>query len=131
MLDMIMQQNTTIKPLNQNKMTAKLKKQEGIGFQTIDSSDYYLTLNEKIYHTNPLTLGMLIIEGKGGGVLSYKNCHEIKLTNPNSNEWDVEIEMESNLHIGEVADDSYPKGFPTQKPKLDADGCLILKHKSE
>lgn len=42
-------------------------------------------------------------------------------------EWNVEVEMESNLHIGEVADDSYPKGFPTQKTKLDADGCLILK----
>jgi hypothetical protein len=42
-------------------------------------------------------------------------------------EWDVIIEMESNLHIGEVVDDSYPKDFPTEKPKLDADGCLILK----
>jgi hypothetical protein len=43
------------------------------------------------------------------------------------NEWEVGIEMESNLHIGEVVDDSYPIDFPTQKPKLDADGCLILK----
>ena len=112
-------------------MTAKLIKQEGMGFQTIDLSEYHLKLNGKIYHTNPLTLAMLTVEGVGGGALSYKNCHEIKLTNPYSNEWEVDIEMESNLHTGEVVDDSYPKGFPTQKPKLDADGCIILKLKSE
>ena len=32
-------------------------------------------------------------------------------------EWNVDIEMESNLRIGEVVDGSYPKDFPTQKPK--------------
>lgn len=42
-------------------------------------------------------------------------------------EWDVEIEMESSLHIGEIVNDSYPKDFPTEKPKLDQDKCLILK----
>lgn len=42
-------------------------------------------------------------------------------------EWDVEIEMESNLHIGEVVDESYPKDFPTLKPKFSRYGFLILK----
>ena len=111
-------------------MTAKLIKQEGMGFQTIDLSEYYLKLNGKIYHTNPLTLAMLTVEGVGGVALSYKNCHEIKLNNPNSNEWDVEIEMES-INIGAVGRGFYPKDFETEKPKLDADGCLILKPKSE
>jgi hypothetical protein len=54
-------------------------------------------------------------------------CLEEHIQSLQQTEWDVEIEMESNLHIGEVADDSYPKGFPTQKPKLDTDGYLILK----
>ena len=44
-------------------------------------------------------------------------------------EWDVEIVMESNLHIGEVIDESYPKDFPLERPKLDANGCIILKRK--
>ena len=44
-------------------------------------------------------------------------------------EWDVEIVMESNLHIGEVIDESYPKDFPLERPKLDANGCIILKLK--
>lgn len=44
-------------------------------------------------------------------------------------EWKVEIEMESNLHIGEVVDESYPKDFPLERPKLDANGCIILKRK--
>lgn len=44
-------------------------------------------------------------------------------------EWSVEIEMESNLHIGEVVDESYPKDFPTERPKLDDKGCIILKRK--
>ena len=44
-------------------------------------------------------------------------------------DWDVEIVMESNLHIGEVVDESYPKDFPLERLKLDANGCIILKIK--
>ena len=44
-------------------------------------------------------------------------------------EWDVEVEMESNLHIGEVVDESYPNDFPLERPKLDTNGCIILKRK--
>ena len=119
-------------------MKTKLFKQEGVGSQTIDLNDYYLKLNGKVYHTNPLTLGMLTVEGEGGGALSYKNCHEIKLTNPNSNEWDVEVEMrrvkDETKIIGAVKG---VKGsgnkITTYKsvPKLDENGCLILKLKSE
>jgi hypothetical protein len=104
-------------------MKTKLIKQEGIGFQTINMSDYYLTLNGKIYHTNPLTLGMLTIEGKSGGTLSYKNCHEIYLNNPKFNEMDIEIEMET---ISEGLDESAQAQY-TKVPKLDEDKCLIIK----
>ena len=36
-------------------MKGKLVKQNGIGIQTIDGIDYYLILDGKTYHTNPLT----------------------------------------------------------------------------
>jgi uncharacterized protein YktA (UPF0223 family) len=53
-------------------MKAKLIKQNGIGIQTIDGVDYYLILDGKIYHTNPLTS-----ELSNGGKLSKENCDEI------------------------------------------------------
>ena len=54
-------------------MQAKLIKQKGIGIQTIDGNDYFLTVNDKTYHTNPITQGL----GEFGK-LSYKNCKEIE-----------------------------------------------------
>jgi len=110
-------------------MKTKLIKQEGIGFQTINMSDYYLTLNGKIYHTNPLTLGMLTIEGKSGGTLSYKNCHEIYLNNPKFNEWDIEIEMEEEFIFDPAMGIS--QGHYLNKPKLDSEGCLMLKQQEQ
>jgi hypothetical protein len=55
-----------------NKMKAKLIKQNGIGIQTIDGIDYYLILDGKTYHTNPLTSDLY-----NGGKLSKQNCDEI------------------------------------------------------
>jgi hypothetical protein len=49
-------------------MKGKLIKQNGI----IDGVDYYLILDGKIYHTNPLTSGLV-----NGGKLSKQNCDEI------------------------------------------------------
>ena len=54
-------------------MKAKLIKQNGIGVQTIDGIDYYLILDNKIYHTNPLTSAL-----SNGGKLSLKNCQAIE-----------------------------------------------------
>jgi hypothetical protein len=56
---------------------------------------------------------------------SYKGYLERHVMQPT--EIEVEIEMQSYLHIGEVVDESYPKDFPTSIPKLDKNGCLILK----
>jgi hypothetical protein len=53
-------------------MKAKLIKQNGIGIQTIDGIDYYLILDGKTYHTNPLTSDL-----SNGGKLSKQNCDEI------------------------------------------------------
>ena len=53
-------------------MKTKLIKQNGIGIQTIDGIDYYLILDGKTYHTNPLTS-----ELSNGGKLSKQNCDEI------------------------------------------------------
>ena len=53
-------------------MKAKLIKQNGIGVQTIDGIDYYLILDNKIYHTNPLTSAL-----SNGGKLSKQNCDDI------------------------------------------------------
>jgi hypothetical protein len=53
-------------------MKSKLIKQNGIGIQTLDGVDYYLILDGKIYHTNPLTSDL-----SGGGKLSKQNCDEI------------------------------------------------------
>ena len=50
------------------KMKGKLIKQNGI----IDGVDYYLIIDGKIYHTNPLTSGLV-----NGGKLSVKNCESI------------------------------------------------------
>lgn len=55
-------------------MKAKLIKQNGIGVQTIDGIDYYLILDNKIYHTNPLTSDL-----SNGGKLSLKNCQAIEV----------------------------------------------------
>ena len=49
-------------------MKGKLIKQNGI----IDGVDYYLIIDGKIYHTNPLTSGLV-----NGGKLSVKNCESI------------------------------------------------------
>jgi ERCC4-related helicase len=49
-------------------MKGKLIKQNGI----IDGVDYYLILDGKIYHTNPLTSGLV-----NGGKLSKQNCEAI------------------------------------------------------
>ena len=54
-------------------LEVKLKKQKAIGSQTLNGFDYYLILNDKIYHTNPITT--VLVEG---GKLSYKNCQEIE-----------------------------------------------------
>jgi len=53
-------------------MKTKLIKQNGIGIQTIDGIDYYLILDGKTYHTNPLTSDL-----SNGGKLSKQNCDEI------------------------------------------------------
>lgn len=53
-------------------MKVKLIKQNGIGVQTIDGIDYYLILDNKIYHTNPLTSDL-----SNGGKLSKQNCDDI------------------------------------------------------
>jgi len=119
-------------------MKTKLIKQEGIGYNCKYGFDFYLKLNYKIYHTNPLTLGMLNIKDKGGGPLSYKNCYEIYLKNPNSNEWNIEIEMETKKQLvnGYENQPDNVVGFVAKYkhmlvPKLDADGCLILKQQEQ
>jgi hypothetical protein len=53
-------------------MKAKLIKQNGIGIQTIDGIDYYLILDGKTYHTNPLTSDL-----SNGGKSSKQNGDEI------------------------------------------------------
>jgi hypothetical protein len=53
-------------------MKGKLIKQDGIGIQTIDGIDYYLILDGKVYHTNPVTLALC-----NGGKLSKKNCEAV------------------------------------------------------
>jgi len=56
--------------------------------------------------------------------LSLKNCQAIEEQESNQTEWEVIVEMEDiqEIHID---------GVLTLQPKLDADGCLILKLKSE
>ena len=63
------------------------------------------------------------------GMLYNKKYEDEYIQSLQQTEWDVEIVMESNLHIGEVVDESYPKDFPLERPKLDANGCIILKRK--
>jgi hypothetical protein len=63
--------------------------------------------------------------------LSLKNCQAIEccvdldtlvLSFYPKTEWDVEIEMEDSIGIGD-------KYTPEPKPLLDSEGCLILKRK--
>jgi hypothetical protein len=151
-------------------MKAKLIKQNGIGIQTLDGVDYYLILDGKIYHTNPLTSDL-----SGGGKLSKQNCdeifgvvdveklaqmdiHNVKPINPHPHSYfsgfirgfnkamelyqpteiDVEVEMEKVVDetkmVGAVKG---VKGsgdkITTYKtvPKLDSNGCLILKQQKQ
>jgi hypothetical protein len=67
--------------------------------------------------------------GHNGAADTYmleKNEQEFEKLIQQPTEIEVEIEMQSYLHIGEVVDESYPKDFPTSIPKLDTNGCLIL-----
>jgi hypothetical protein len=64
-----------------------------------------------------------------GGDIKFYLDEDILTESLQPKEWDVEIVMESNLHFGEVVDESYPKDFPLERPKLDANGCIILKRK--
>jgi hypothetical protein len=83
-------------------MKAKLIKQNGIGIQTIDGIDYYLILDGKTYHTNPLTSDL-----SNGGKLSKQNCDEIfgvvdveKLANyeyPEGDDWSPEESLVRKL----------------------------------
>jgi hypothetical protein len=83
-------------------MKAKLIKQNGIGIQTIDGADYYLILDGKTYHTNPLTSDL-----SNGGKLSKQNCDEIfgvvdveKLANyeyPEGDDWSPEESLVRKL----------------------------------
>jgi hypothetical protein len=82
-------------------MKAKLIKQNGIGIQTIDGIDYYLILDGKTYHTNPLTSDL------SNGKLSKQNCDEIfgvvdveKLANyeyPEGDDWSPEESLVRKL----------------------------------
>jgi len=68
---------------------------------------------------------------KKQGYVSHEpyDIHEYIQSLQQPKEIEVEIEMKSNLHIGEIVDESYPKDFPTSIPKLDENGCLILSKK--
>ena len=52
----------------------------------------------------------------------FKKCFEEHIQSLQQTEWDVEVEME---YIGRIKMNK----FHEMKPKLDADGCLILKRK--
>jgi hypothetical protein len=88
-------------------MKAKLIKQNGIGIQTIDGIDYYLILDGKTYHTNPLTSDL-----SNGGKLSKQNCDEI------FGVVDVEklAEKEYELQLEEFEDST--EMFPTNNAEL-------------
>ena len=58
---------------------------------------------------------------------TYDELKDLAIKRNTKTEWDVEFEMESNLHIGEVIDESYPKDFPKERPKLNKEGFIILK----
>jgi hypothetical protein len=111
-----------------------------------DRYDLYADDGSKIASTSPNTMKKL----------SLKNCQAIELTSPNEEyvlevngegwddhlyrgsrkqtEWDVEIEMQKHLEGYEMV--GHQKGvygsghripIYNSKPRLDADGCLILK----
>jgi len=87
-------------------MTAKLiKREDGL---------YFLNDN----------LGNLVY-----GKLSKKNCQEIEQQFPNEKMWDVEIDEEMEFFFDPAM--GITQGHYLDKPKLDVDGCLILKLKSE
>jgi hypothetical protein len=64
---------------------------------------------------------------KRGFMYGFNKAIELIQPIQQKTEISVEIEMENNLHIGEIIDESYPKDFPKLKPKLDSNGYLILK----
>ena len=95
------QMNTTTKPLNQNKMTAKL----------IKAGNHY-DLYYRIAEEN-LIVGFASTDNTFDKKLYLKKCQEIEQQFPTQRMWDVDVEM-----------DAIPwDGFP----KLDSDGYLILK----
>lgn len=61
--------------------------------------------------------------------LSFKNCQSIEQQFPTERMWDVEVDEEKEFIFDPAM--GITQGFYLDKPKLDADGCLILTFKSE
>lgn len=57
--------------------------------------------------------------------LSLKNCQEIEQQFPTERMWDVEVDEEKEFIFDPAM--GITQGFYLDKPKLDVDGCLILK----
>ena len=131
---MEMEKITTTKLLNQNKMKAKLIKTEvnyileddkGVVIASTSLKKDGLVLSLKncqaIEQDSPLQEYVLEVNGEGWDDHLYRGSRK-------QTEWDVEVEMEcvmgcKNLILN--GENSVCCG--DKKPKLDADGCLILK----
>jgi hypothetical protein len=96
-----------------------------------EEEGYYVYVNTVILGTTRPLLNLDLVKYK----LSLDNCEDIERDVPKNelDGWDVEIEMEdtfiknSDQYIDEVGVGNY--STHSKKPKLDENGCLILKRK--
>ena len=102
-------------------MIGKLEKEE---------EGYYLFVNTVIFGTTRPLLNFDLVKYK----LSLHNCEDIEFEGDNWYDWDVEIEMENKQQLinGYKNQPDNVIGFIAEYenvvvPKLDEDGCLILK----
>ena len=94
-------------------------------------------LGDRRFTEEDVMISMDRVWGWCNGSVLDQNCStmaELKdkyIQSLQQNEWDVEVEMEP-YHDGKFANDGKTHSFEVKwRPKLDADGCLILKRKSE
>lgn len=90
---------------------------------------YHLWLNPKTKEQEHIASDYEIVNDNGADLrkykLSLKNCQAIEQKSLEQTEWDVEVEKENVMH-------DYNGNISLgAKFKLDEDGCLILKLKSE
>lgn len=75
-----------------------------------------------------IIIGFASTDGTFERKLSIEKCRDIEIQLPNQTKWDVDVEMEHIIYHANMPKEGEER--PAVRPKLDENGYLILKLKS-